>query len=562
MSNPNNKLEIVVIGASAAGLKAACRARRLNPEANVTVLEKGEYISYAACGLPYFLLGDIDGFDQLRTTPYDLLKDPEYFRTVKDVNVLINTEVLLIDRKNKSVECREVNTDKTFNISYDYLVISTGATPVKPDIPGIDLPGVKFFTKAEDAISLKKECGTGKIGTVAIIGGGYIGLELCEAFASLWGIDVTLIEAMDQLLPASIDRELSKHIEKMLVDEEINLKLNSRCVEIVEEENGLSIRTEAEKLENLFDKVIVCIGVNPDVKLAGEAGLEIGETGGIKVDEFLTTSDDSIFSAGDCTETTHRISGDPVLIPLGSLANRMGRTVGENISGKTRKFNPILGTSVLKCFDWNIASVGLTSFQAEKAGFSPVSVWGVFEDKAHYYPEPLGYYIKMIIDPSTEKILGVHVAGEGEIVRRIDTAAALMQNDAVITDFIDFEPAYAPPYGGPIDSLHFLAYVADGIINDSLKSIPPVFSGLSDDLIILDVRNTDEIEALPLPQNTEKISIPLNELRDRITELSESKNYITVCQKGIRSYEAFLILRENSINNVLFMSGGMLFANP
>ncbi len=560
--NGNTK-NIVVIGASAAGMKAACRARRLIPGANVTVLEEGEYISYAACGLPYFLSGDIDSFDELRKTPYGMIKDPDYFSTVKDVTVRTNIKAVKINRESRSVLCESASTGEKLEIKYDYLVLATGARPIIPNIPGHDLEGVCTFKTAEETIRLKKECETGKIGKVALIGAGFIGLELCEAFGALWGIDVTLFEIKDHILPGILDPEMAYSVEKMLIEEGVEVNTGSSCEQIQSVENGLAILTDRGRHPKTFDRIIFGAGLRPDNKLAMEAGIETGITGGIKVDGSLQTSDPNIFAGGDCMEYTHKITGKPVLVPLGSLANRTGRVIGENIAGKKRQFGPVNGSTVLKVFDWNIAATGLNLNNAGTAGFETCEIWGTFEDKAHYYPDPENILVKMNVDRKTERILGVQAAGKGDVVRRIDAASAMMQSQATLSDFINFEPAYAPPYSGPLDPLHFLAFTADAVINDGLEMVSPALMGKLNewDSVVLDVRTETEKESMPLPEgNYTVFDIPLDRLRERINELPREKKLLIICQRGTRSYEAVRLLREKGFRECCFLGGGMLFA--
>ncbi|MFC1477579.1 FAD-dependent oxidoreductase [candidate division KSB1 bacterium] len=554
--------KVVVIGASAAGMKAACRARRLAPRTEVIVVEAGEYISYAACGMPYFLEGEIASFDELRKTPYDLIKDPDYFSSIKDVSVMTGVRAVAIDRDSRILTCIEAKTENKINLTYDTLVIATGARPARPDIPGINLPGVFTFTRAEDAIALKKDCETGQVGSVAIIGGGYIGIELCEAFASLWGIEVTLIESEEHVLPGLLGTIHARHVESILSEEGIRVHTSTRCTAVLQAKNGLKIETDTNHIETVFDRIICASGIIPESTLARDAGLTVGETGGIAVNDYLQTSDPDIYAGGDCIEFRHRLNGKPVLLPLGSLANRTGRTIGDNISGITRKFDPVLGSTILKAFDCNIASVGLNAEHAKNSGFDTGEIWGVFDDKAHYYPGAERIYASMVFDRKSEKVLGVQAVGAGDVIRRIDTAAALMQFDAKISDFFDFEPAYAPPFANPLDPLHYLAYSADSILRDNVCEIAPdsLYKAKERNYLILDVRNDNERESDPVPEGIDAVAIPLNRLRDKFGELPAGREIVILCQKGPRAYEAFLILREKGFADMAFLGGGMLFA--
>lgn len=558
------QLKIVVIGASAAGLKAACRARRLLPNAEVTVVEAGEYISYSACGLPYYLSGEISDFKNLTKTSYDLIKNVDYYKTVKDITVRTLVKIEQINREDKELIGKSVDTDNEFKLHYDKLVLATGSVPIIPDIPGNTLPGVFTFTKAGDAITLRKACETGAINTVALIGAGYIGIELCEAFSSLWGIDVTLFEEAEHILPGLLDPDIAVQVESMLRDEDIELQTNSACTSIIKMDSGLCVETTNGKYDKVFDRVIFGAGIKPNSKIAKSAGLKIGETGGISVNEFLQTSDPFIYAGGDCVELYHRISQKSVTLPLGSLANRMGRVVGDNLAGKKQRFYPVVGNTILKIFDWNIACVGLNTKQAKNSGYETSEVWGVFEDKANYYPGAEKIFAKLIFDTKTEKVIGLQNAGKGDVVRRVDSVSALMQKDATLSDIFNFEPAYAPPYGDPMDPLHFLAYTADSMIHTDIKNTSPeiIKAFGNKNITIVDVRNNREQEMFPLPKNTYKqYSIPIEQLRNKIGDIPPDNNIIILCQRGPRSYEAALILRENGYKNVKIIGGGMLFAN-
>ena len=556
--------KIVVVGASAAGLKAACRARRLLPNAEVTVVESSKYISYSACGLPYYLSGEISDFESLTKTSYDLIKNTDYYETVKDVTVRTLVRSEKIERENNELICKSVDTGNEFKLQYDNLVLATGSVPLIPDIPGNILPGVFTFTKAEDAITLRKACETGAIGNVALIGAGYIGIELCEAFSSLWGIDVTLFEEAEHVLPGLLDPEIAMQVESMLKDEGIEMQTNSSCTSITEMDNGLCIETSNGKHDKVFDRVIFGAGIKPNSKIAKSAGLKIGKTGGISVNEFLQTSDPDIYAAGDCVELHHRISRKPVTLPLGSLANRMGRIIGDNLAGKNRCFYPVVGSTILKIFDWNVACIGLNTKQAKDAGYETGEAWGVFDDKVGYYPGVEKLFAKLIFDTKTEKVIGVQAAGKGDVVRRVDGVSALMQKDAILSDIFNFEPAYAPPYGDAIDPLHFLAYTADSMIHNDIKNTPPevIKEFGNKNITIVDVRNSREREMFPLPKTTYKqYSIPIEQLRNKIGDIPPDCKIITICQRGPRAYEAALILREKGYKDVKFLGGGMLFAN-
>jgi NADPH-dependent 2,4-dienoyl-CoA reductase/sulfur reductase-like enzyme/rhodanese-related sulfurtransferase len=556
-------MNIVVVGGSAAGLKAACRARRLMPDANIIVVEAGEYISYAACGMPYFLAGDIEHFDTLRTSSYGILKDPEYFRTVKGIDVRLHTRAETIDRDAHVLHCQVTGDETPVAFPWDALVLAVGAEPIIPDIPGADLPGVCTFTQPADAQKLKRDCSTGTVKSVALIGAGFIGLELCEAFSALWGADVTLFESADHVLPAQLDAEVSAHVEAALTGEGIRLELNATCREIKEDDGQLRITTDAGVHPVTFDRVVMAVGLRPQLQVVKDAGIAVGATGGIVVDAAMHTSDESIYAAGDCVELRHRISGKPVRLPLGSLANRMGRVVGENITGGNATFSPVLGTSVLKAFDMTIASTGLNRSQAEEAGYSVGEMWGVFDDKPGYYPDGEAVFVKLLYEQDSKRVMGVQAVGAQAAVRRIDSAAALLLHGVTLGELLDYEPAYAPPYAEPIDPLHYLAFAADAVLRDRAPAVSPAM--LCEDTwdVVLDVRNTVERKLMPLPESIDQdIHIPIDELRARIDEVPKEQSILVVCQRGTRSYEGVMMLRAAGYQDVTYLAGGAIFAIP
>lgn len=551
-------MEVIVIGGSAAGLKAACRISRLQPDARVRVLVKDKYFAYSNCGLPYYLSGDVDNFESLISTPNGTIKDERYFREVKNIEVLADHEVVAIDRSARLVRCKGGDRAETF--PYDKLVIATGISPILPAIPGSDTNSVRTFTKPEDALILREELKANKIDKVIIIGGGFIGLELCEAFRSLWGVEVELVELQNRLLSELVDIDIARLVEDEIIKHGIKLQLGCGCREIVEEDDRLCIFDNSGDMIEA-DRVILASGVRPNADLAQDAGLEIGVTGGIKVNDRLQTSDPDIFAAGDCVELSNAIDGMAGAWSLGSLASRMGRVVGDNICNGDSRFGPVVGTSILKLFDLTIGAVGLTRAECDEKGYEVDESWGTFHDHLHYYPEAVPINAKIIYDRNTDRVLGFQAISRGQLVPVIAEAAQIIRTGGTLEDMCNIEHPYAPPFALPFDTLHFLAYIADNSRIAGVKLVSPVeFDNLTDDTVILDVRIPSEIEGKPLNvESRRKIEIPVEDLRGRLDEVNKADRIVAVCQMGSRSWDAALMLRRAGCSDVGILAGGALF---
>ncbi|NQT35637.1 FAD-dependent oxidoreductase [bacterium] len=553
-------MDVVVIGGSAAGLKAACRISRLQPNTRIRVLVKDRYFAYSNCGLPYFLSGEIESFDSLISTPNNTIKNEKYFREVKGIEILPSHEVVDIDRAARLVRCVNIeqNTEATF--PYDKLVISTGATPIIPAIPGYEAEGVYTFTKPEDAIKLRRELQSKEIDKVLIIGGGFIGLELCDAFTALWGVDVELVELQNQLLSGLLDIDLARLVETELTANGITLQLGCGCREIVMDSGRLCVFDHSGDMIQA-DRIILTTGVRPNSLLAKEAGLEIGVTSGIKVNDHLQTTDPDIYAAGDCVEIPNAVDGHAGVWPLGSLASRMGRVVGDNICDGDSGFGPVVGTMVLKMFDLTIGSVGLSRSDCVDKGYELGESWGTFHDRLNYYPDAVPLNAKLIYDKSNGKLLGFQAVSKGRIVHTLNLAAQIIRTGGTLDDLNDIEHAYAPPYALPFDPLHYLGYIAENSLTAGVKLISPMeFANLPDDTLILDVRIPSEIEGTPLNMGDRRMAaIPVEELRSRLNEITHNGQVVTVCQMGSRSWDAALMLRRAGFENVGILAGGALF---
>jgi NADPH-dependent 2,4-dienoyl-CoA reductase/sulfur reductase-like enzyme/rhodanese-related sulfurtransferase len=543
-------LDIVIIGASAAGLRAAARARRLNAKARVIVLDQDTFISYGACGMPYFVSGDIERVDKLRETAYGQIRDPGFFHGAKDIEVRTPVRVERIDREARQVFCKDLGTGKEETLSYDRLVLATGAAPIM--LPGVakDSKRITTFKTLHEAIHLRKSLETGQIGRVVIVGGGFIGCEMAEAFGSLWGAEVVLIEAAPLILPTLLDKEMASVIEAYLKEEGVELHTSCPVEGIEETEEGVKVTTSGGVFE--ADAAVVAVGVRPSSGLAADCGLILGETGGIVVDEGMRTSDPNIYAAGDCVEVKHAVSGKALSIPLGSLANRQGRVAGCNLAGQEAAFGPVVGSAAVKIFDYNVASTGLTEHAAGQAGLDAACAWGTFTDKADYYPESQNIHLKLVYEKGSLRLLGLQAYGKGEVVKRVDVFAALLKKNGDLDDLIDAEFAYAPPYAPAVDPLFSLGCAAKNAALEGVEALPPAadLTGRT----VVDVRLPEEVEAKPFSEGA--TNIPFEAVREKWAELPKDSPLLVVCSKGLRSSESVRILKEKGLADVVYLGGG------
>ncbi len=550
-SSPSRRQRIVVIGASAAGLKAAARAKRLMPEAQVTVLDERSFISYGACGLPYYLSGDIEDLDKLRQTAYGLVRDPDYFARVKGLDVHTRVRAVRFDPKAKRVEAVDLGSNERPVFDYDKLVIATGARP-RPLVGLQSGEACTFFHTPEEAVSLRKGLETGEIGSVIIVGGGFIGVELAGSFAELWGCEVTLLEAQDRLLPQLMDVDMSALLAGHLRRKGVAVHTGLPVTRAVTEDGQAVVMAGGET--HTADRVVVAVGVVPRITWALESGLETGPCGGVAVGDRLETNLPDVFAAGDCVELTHRVSGRCVLTPLGSLANRQGRVVGDNLSGILTRFGPVAGSACVKVFDWNVATTGLSVGGAKQAGLRPKAAWGTFTDKAHYYPEHEQIFLKLVYEEGTRRLLGLQACGAGAVVGRVDMFASLLHRDGRLEDLLALEFCYSPPYNAALDPLYMLGCAALNQEHTGIAGVGP--AGLEDDRFLVDLRSPDEItEEYPSPRGA--VNIPLQELRERVNELPRERPLLLVCAMGTRSSEASRWLASQGFGDIVYLAGGV-----
>ncbi len=559
--------KVVVIGAVAAGPKAAVRIKRLNPDAEVVLVDQDSLISYGGCGIPYYVSGDVADEKELRSTSFHMLRDEHFFEKAKGVRTLTSTRALSIDRTEKTVLVEHVDTGTQQLLPYDSLLLATGSEPLVLPIPGADSANVFTISDLHKAIAIKEMIAKGQVGKAVVIGGGAIGIEMAEALKDLWGVETTLVEFKDQLLPSLIDWEFSDILSVHLQENGIEVFLGEGAVEITTDDNGNATGVRTEKREIDADLVIMAVGVRPRSKLAVDAGLHVSKMGAIVVNDHLQTSDPDIYAAGDCIEITHQVSGRKFFAPLGSLANKEGRVAADNICGIPSTFSGGVGSFIMKAFDMSIGSAGLTLAAARQAGYdADISLTSPI-DRAHFFPTQAIACFLLIFDRRTRKVLGfqgVGPMGDG-ILARINGSAPLLAAGAVIEDFNTIELAYAPPFSAAIDSVNAAAYVAENLCDRRLRKIDmkEYFQFMADmasrpDWVMLDVRHQKQAAPFVEKFGPDKwLSLPYDQVRDRFQELPQDKTMIIICNAGSRSYEIQCFLDHQGYDNSLVLGGGI-----
>lgn len=550
--------KLVVIGGVAAGTKAAAKARREHPDWEITVLEKDTDISYAGCGLPYFV-GDV-----IKSRQELVVRTPEYFKSVFDIDVLTGHEAVRIDTVNKIVSALELSTGRMKELPYDKLIIATGALPVLPPVPGIRLPGVFAVRNVRDAEKIRSALAEGEPGPqrAVVVGGGMIGVEMAENLRAR-GLSVAVIELADQILPG-FDLEIAMMVQRHMEKHGVQVYTGERVLSLEAGESGRVSAAVTTKRTLPCEIVVWATGVKPNTSLAKEAGIELGPTGAIKVDRYMQTSAKDVFAVGDCAESVNLITGKPAWYPMGSTANKMGRIAALNLEpengderGALRSFPGVLGTTILKVFDVAVAKTGLSEAGARAEGFDPVTALVPANDRAHYYPGHRRIITKLIADRTTRRVLGAQIVGEGVVDKPIDTIATAITFGARVEDLQNLDLAYAPPFSMALSSTIVAANVLMNKIEGRFEGIDPI--GLkqrlgSPDIQIVDVRTEAETLMGMIPG---AIHIPLDQLRERANELDRAREQVLVCQVGLRAYLASIILKAAGFERVKVLDGGM-----
>ncbi len=540
--------KLIITGGVAGGATAAARARRLDENAEVVLLERGEYISFANCGLPYYIGGSIKNRDDL------LVTTKEDFSLRYNIDIRNFSEVISINRKDKTVEIMDVKTGKINDESYDKLILSPGAEPIRPPVPGIELDNIFTLRNVPDTDRIKSFVDDKKPETAVVVGGGFIGLEMAENLAGM-GIKVTIIELADQVM-TTLDGDMASMIHAYLFEKKVDLELGNGVTEFGKKGELLSVKTSSGKII-ICDFVIMSAGIKPENRLAVEAGLETGKSGGIIVDDFMKTSDSDIFAVGDVVETKDFISGEQVMIPLAGPANKQGRIAADNASGRTSSFKGTIGTAVAKVFDMTVASTGHSEKSLTSLKIPYVKSYTSSGSHASYYPGSESMNIKLLFSKAKGLVLGAQIIGGKGVDKRIDVIATAIKGKLTVFDLEELELAYAPPYSSAKDPVNIAGFVAGNILKGDVEMVYPEEIPKLDlsENIILDLRTPMELRLSGKIEGS--INIPVDDLRTRLDELDKNKTYILYCAIGLRGYIAWRILRLKGFK-AKNLSGGFL----
>lgn len=541
---------LLVIGGVAAGPKAAAKAKRCDPQMEIVIYQGEEEISYAGCGLPYFIGGVIKERDQL------ISRTPGKF-ALDGIKVLKGRRIEDVDVRGKTVSGKNLESGEQFEDHFDRLVFATGAEPIRPRIEGIDLRNVFYLRSIFDADAILQAIRSEKITDVVIAGGGYIGLEMAESLVRS-DKKVTIVELAPQILTL-FDEDFASLLRRYLETKGIQIFTSEGIQALVGKEGKVTqVRTASHEIE--AHAVLMSLGVRPRIDLARKAGLKIGETGAVWVNERMETSVEGIYAAGDCAETTHLITGKKVWVPLGSTANKQGRVAGVNLCGGNAVFPGVMGTAIFKVFDFNVAKTGLGMREAEKEGFQPIQAIVRGYDRAHYYPGGKESTLKVIADQKTGRVLGGQAIGEGPSDKLIDILAMALHGKMTAQELANVDLAYAPPYSPALSPVIVAANVLTNKLEGRVKGIQveevkEKLSTSRESFQVLDVREEEEVKKSRIPGST---WIPLWKLEKHSGELDKKKEIAVHCASGLRSYQACLKLQHQGFENVRNIDGGML----
>jgi NADPH-dependent 2,4-dienoyl-CoA reductase/sulfur reductase-like enzyme/rhodanese-related sulfurtransferase len=557
--------KIVIIGGVAAGPKTACRVKRLMPEAEVTIIDQDSLISYGGCGIPYFVSGDVSDEKELRNTSFHMTRDESFFLKAKGVTTMTRTRALAIDRKNKTVAVENVETGAKESLPYDKLVLATGSRPNLLPIPGAELDGVFTISDLHKAVAIKERVAKGEVGKVVVIGGGAIGIEMAESFADLWGLETTILEFMPQLLPRLVDWDFARMLETHLKEKGVAV-FTSESATAIEGEGGKVKRVVTARRTLEADLVVMAVGVRARSELAQEAGLLVSPQGNIVVNDRLQTSDPNIYAAGDCIEVKNILTGKKGIAPMGSLANKEGRIVGDNLAGIPTVYKGWIGSFTMKAFERAIGATGLSLDAALAEGFDAATVTTAQSDRAHFFPTQAVIPLRLVFDKRTRKVLGMQGFGPmgDAVLARLDAAAAMIMQGATIDDMSQLEMAYAPPFATALDALNATANVADNLMAGRLRavSIKEFLDWMEDfasrpDWVALDIRHPNETKLFVEKYGADKwISVPYIDIRSRHQELPKNKTMVIICDAGTRSSEIQIVLDSVGLTNNLVLGGG------
>lgn len=524
-------MRILIVGGVAGGASAAARARRLSEDAEIIIFERGEDVSFANCGLPYHIGGVIKEREKL------LVQTPDSLYRRLRIKTKVKTEVIKINRAQKNIIVKDLLTGQETQEPYDYMILSPGADPIKPPMPGLDLPYVMTLRNLSDMDNIKLTVDQKKAKKIVVVGGGYIGLEMTEALYKR-GVDVTIIELSNQVMGPA-DPEMAYYLHQELKKHKVDLKFGVSVKGFYSKDEGVTAElSNGQKID--CDAVILAIGVRPEASLAKDAGLDIGQRGGIVVDEQMRTNDPFIFAVGDAVEVDEFVTGTKALIPLAGPANRQGRIAADNIFGRNSKYQKTQGTAICQLFNLTIGMTGVNEKILKRFNISHEKIYIHSNNHASYYPGATQISLKLLFDPKSGKIFGAQAVGKEGVDKRIDVLAVAIRAGMTVYDLEHLELCYAPPYGSAKDPVNFLGFVAANVLKGDVVNCHS--EEIKQDQIILDVRSANEFQEGMIPG---AVNIPIDDLRDKMTQLSKEKEYIAYCQVGLRGYLACRILTQN-----------------
>ena len=529
MSEPKR---IVIVGGVAGGASAAARARRLSESARIVLFERGPHVSFANCGLPYHIGGDIPDRRKL------LVQTPESLRARFNLDVRVNAEVLSIDRAAREVLVRERHGGREYREPYDALVLSPGAEPVRLPVPGADDPRVLTLRNLEDMDAILREADAATVEHAVVVGAGYIGLEMAEAFEGR-GLKVTLVERLPQVLSVA-DPEMVYPLQEELLRNSVSLRLKASVEAFRPVEDGLEVRLSDGSSVHC-GLAVVAVGVRPETQLAREAGLELGATGGIRVDDRMQTSDSCIWAVGDAVEVRDFVTEAPALIPLAGPANRQGRLAADIIFGRPGRYRDTQGTAVVKVFDLTFAMTGASEKALAKLGRPHRKVYVHAADHATYYPGAKAITLKVLFDPEDGRLLGAQAVGIAGVDKRMDVLAVALRAGLTVHDLEELELSYAPPYGSAKDPVNMAGFVAANVLRGDADLWELEELQAPNGSLLLDVRMPQEFHQGTIPG---AVNLPVDDLRARLAELPQDRELRIFCQVGLRGYVACRMLSQ------------------
>jgi len=543
-------VKIIIIGGVAGGATAAARARRLNEQAEIILFERGEFISFANCGLPYFIGEKIEDRDELLVTT---VKD---FTARYAIDIRNFTEVVSIDRKNKQVKAKKIITGESYSEPYDKIILSPGAEPIRPPLEGIDIDNIFTVRNIPDSDRIKSIIDSKEVESAVIVGGGFIGLEMAENLVER-RVKVTVVEMLNQVI-SPIDIEMASIVHAHLIEKGVHLELGNRVKAFSQNGAGLIVST-ASGADIACDIVILSIGIRPESGLAKEAGLALNERGGIIVDSEMKTSDPDIYAVGDAVEITDFVSGKPVMIPLAGPANKQGRIAADNAHGRNSEFKGALGTAVVKVFDLTVASTGQNEKSLKRDNIPYLKSYTLSSSHATYYPGSERMTIKLLFTPDKGKLLGAQIIGKKGVDKRIDVIATAIHGRMTVYDLEELELAYAPPFSSAKDPVNMAGYVGANILKGDVEDIHwDEFDGLNmDETVLVDLRPKDMIKKFGAVEGA--MHIPANTLRDKLPSLDRSKTYILICVIGLRGYVGYRMMVQEGFKVKNFSGGHEIY---